>query len=175
MINYGKHTILKRDIEEVTKVLKSDHLTTGPTIEKFEHSLINKFGGKYCVVLSNGSAALFLLGKALNWSKGDHIGTTPISFIATANCIVNNNASPEFVDIDPKTYTIDPNKLEEKLNKYNYRLIAIDHADNIISFSNYQTNLIYVNNDIFNKIKHFHENNIDVKNITHSVKHFKNL
>ena len=66
-------------------------------------------------------------------------------------------------------------KLEEKLNKYNYRLIAIDHADNIISFSNYQTNLIYVNNDIFNKIKHFHENNIDVKNITHSVKHFKNL
>lgn len=129
MINYGKHTILKRDIEEVTKILKSNHLTTGPTIEKFEDSLINKFGGKYCTVLSNGSAALFLLGKALNWKKGDHVATTPISFIATANCIVSNNASPEFVDIDLKTYTIDPNKLEEKLKKKKLKaVIAVDYA-----------------------------------------------
>lgn len=66
-------------------------------------------------------------------------------------------------------------ELEEMLHKNNYKLIAIEHSGNIISFSNYQTNLIYVKNEIFDKIKQFHENNIDVKNITNKVNHYKFL
>ncbi len=63
-------------------------------------------------------------------------------------------------------------ELEEMLHKNKYKLIAIEHSDNIISFSNYQTNLIYVKNEIFDKIKQFHENNIDVKNVTSKVYHY---
>ena len=63
-------------------------------------------------------------------------------------------------------------ELEEMLHKNYYKLIAIEHSDNVISVSNYQTNLIYVKNEIFDKIKQFHENNIDVKNITSKVNHY---
>ena len=63
-------------------------------------------------------------------------------------------------------------ELEEMLHKNYYKLIAIEHSNNVISVSNYQTNLIYVKNEIFDKIKYFHENNIDVKNITSKVNHY---
>ncbi|MBD1146491.1 FkbM family methyltransferase [Pelagibacterales bacterium SAG-MED28] len=66
-------------------------------------------------------------------------------------------------------------EIENLLHKNDYKLIAIEHADNVISFSNYQTNLIYVKNEIFNKIKQFHENNIDVKNITNKVNNYQFL
>ena len=66
-------------------------------------------------------------------------------------------------------------KIEEFLQKNDYKLIAIDHADNVISFSNYQTNLIYVNKDIYNLIQKFHEKNTDVKNVTHSVRHYEKI
>ena len=117
MINYGKQSITDDDIKSVIKTLKSDYITQGYKIEEFEKKLNIKFGGKFCAVLNSGTSALYLLGKALNWKKKDIVITTPISFIASSNCIVNNEASPEFVDIDEKTYSIDPNKLEEKLKK----------------------------------------------------------
>ena len=117
MINYGRQLIENDDIKAVIKTLKSDFLTQGSKISEFEKKINQKFGGKYSCVLSNGTASLYLLGKALGWKKNDLIATTPISFIATSNCIVNNNATPEFIDIDNKTYLIDPNKLEHKLKK----------------------------------------------------------
>jgi len=129
MIYYGRHTINSQDIKSLIKVLKSNYLTSGPKVNEFEKKLLRKFGGKYCTVVNNGTAALHLLGKALNWKKNDVIATTPISFIATSNCIVNNNATPEFIDIDNKTYTIDPNKLENKLKiKRIKAVIAVDYA-----------------------------------------------
>ena len=129
MLNYGKQTITSKDIKSVLKVLNSNYLTSGPYVEKFEKDLNKKFGGKYCCVVSNGTAALYMLGKALGWKRNDLIATTPISFIATTNCIVQNGAKPEFVDIDKKTYTIDPNKLEEILKKKKLKaVIAVDYA-----------------------------------------------
>ena len=84
MISYGRHNIDSEDIKNVIKALKSDYLTSGPRIKEFENKLNKKFGGKYCTVVNNGTSALHLLGKALNWKKNDLIATTPISFIATS-------------------------------------------------------------------------------------------
>jgi len=123
MINYGKHTLGKSDYYSVAKSLRGEHLTTGLTIKKFETELIKKFGGKYCTVVNNGTSALFVVGKALGWKKGDRILTTPLSFLATANCIVNNNAIPDFVDIETKTFTIDPNRIEDKVKKKELKLL----------------------------------------------------
>ncbi len=129
MINYGKQLINDDDIKAVVKTLKSDFLTQGNKIEEFEKKINLKFGGKNCAVLNSGTSALYLLGKALKWGKNDTIVTTPISFIASSNCIVNNGATPEFVDIDEKTYSIDPNKLEEKVKRKKIKaVIAVDYA-----------------------------------------------
>ncbi len=129
MINYGKQTLNENDIKSVVKILKTPFLTSGPNIEKFEKELINKFGGKFCSVVNNGSSALYILGKSLGWKKGDCIITTPITFLATANCIVNNNAKPEFIDINNETYTIDPQRLEDRLKRKSFKaVIAVDYA-----------------------------------------------
>ena len=118
MIFYGRHYIDNEDVKAVTIALKSSKLTQGKYLKKFQNKLKKKFGAKYCSVVSNGTAALYLAGKALSWKKNDIILTTPNSFLATANCILYNNATPDFVDIDRKTYNISLDKLEEKINKY---------------------------------------------------------
>ena len=132
--NYGKHYISNKDIQSVIKVLKSDWLTQGPYIRKFEKNLNKYFGGKYCSVVSNGTSALFLTGLALGWRPGDIIITTPITFLATVNSIEYQGATPDFVDINAINYNIDLNKLEEKIIKYKKEnkkikaVIAVDFA-----------------------------------------------
>ena len=106
MINYGRQYIDADDIKAVLKVLKSDWLTQGPQIEKFENSLKKYFNAKYCTVLSNGTAALHLAALALGWRKNDIIITTPITFLATSNCILYCGATPTFVDIEEKYFKI---------------------------------------------------------------------
>ena len=129
MINYGKQTLRESDLRAVIKALRHNLLTSGPKIERFEKELIEKFGGKYCSVVNNGTSALNIVGKVLGWKKGDNIITTPLSFLATANCIVNNNATPVFSDIENKYFTIDPEKLEDKLRKISVKaVIAVDYA-----------------------------------------------
>ena len=136
MINYGKQFIDSNDIKAVVKVLKSDLITQGHQVEKFESALKLKFGAKFCRVLSNGTAALHLAGMALGWKKGDIILTTPISFLATANCILYSGATPDFVDINNSSYNIDTDKLANKIKKLNFRskkvvaVIATDYAGN---------------------------------------------
>ena len=115
MINYGRQFLDKKDIVSVSKVLSSDWLTQGPNVEKFENALKKKFGTNYCCVVANGTAALHLAGLSLGWKPGDIIITTPITFLATANCIVYTGATPNFVDINSATYTIDPNQLEDRI------------------------------------------------------------
>ena len=131
---YGKQYINSKDQKKVLEVLKSNYLTQGPKIDIFEKKLINKFGSKYSIAVSSGSAALHLVAKALNWSKKDTILTSPITFVSTANCIEHVGAKTDFVDIDKDTYTIDPNRLEDKCKKAKKRgskfkaVIAIDYA-----------------------------------------------
>ena len=82
-INYGFQTIENDDIKSVIKILKSKYLTQGPEVNKFENNLSKKLGSKYCLAVNNGTAALHLAGKALNWKKNDIVITTP-TFLSTA-------------------------------------------------------------------------------------------
>jgi dTDP-4-amino-4,6-dideoxygalactose transaminase len=129
-ISYAKQTIDQSDIKIVAKALKSEFLTQGPYGEFFEKNINKFFGSRYSAVVSNGTAGLFLAGKALGWEKNDVIITSPITFIASANAIINNGAIVDFVDIDKDTYNIDINKLEDKLkkNKKIKSIIAVDYA-----------------------------------------------
>lgn len=134
MISYGKQSINQADIDAIIEVLKGDWLTQGPSVERFENDLKEYFGAKYACVVSNGTAALHLTAIALGWKSGEIIITSPITFLATTNCIVYTGASPDFMDIDPKTYTIDPNQVEEKIKFYQSKkkkvkaIIGVDYA-----------------------------------------------
>ena len=134
IISYGKQKIDQNDVDAVCEVLKQDYLTQGPQVEKFETDLSSYFGSKYCCAVSSGTAALHLAGIALGWSRYDIVITTPITFLATVNAILYARAKPDFVDIDPFTYTIDPNKLEEKIKDYDKKgkrvkcVIGVDYA-----------------------------------------------
>ncbi len=98
IIPYGKQTILDEDIQSVVEVLKSDYLTTGPKIKEFEEALCKYSDAKYCVAVSNGTAALHLASLVL-LEEGDKVLTTPNSFLATSNSILYVKAKPIFVDI----------------------------------------------------------------------------
>lgn len=132
--SYGKQTIEGDDINAVVNVLKGDWLTQGPSVKEFEDSLSNKFKAKYVSVVANGTGGLHLIGLALGWKQGDIVLTTPITFLASANCILYSNATPDFVDIDSQTYTIDISKLEEKIKLYEKKgkkikaVVAVDFA-----------------------------------------------
>lgn len=132
--SYGKQTIEQDDIDAVVEVLKSDWLTQGPKVLEFEEALSEKFKAKYVSAVANGTAGLHLIGIALGWQKNDIIITSPITFLASANCILYNNAVPDFVDIDKNYYTIDIDKLEEKIKSYRGKgknikaVVAVDYA-----------------------------------------------
>ena len=134
MINYGRQYIDSDDVKAVLRVLKSDWLTQGPQIQKFENSLKAYFNSNYCTVLSSGTAALHLAVLTLGWNKEDIVITTPISFLATSNCILYCGATPSFVDIESKYFTIDVEKLEQKIKLFKKRekkivgIIATDYA-----------------------------------------------
>jgi perosamine synthetase len=134
LISYGKQFIDQDDIDAVVQVLRGDWLTQGPAVETFENDLRNYFDAKNACAVANGTAALHLTGLALGWQSGDIVLTSPITFLATANCIVYSGATPDFVDIDPITYTIDPNKVEEKIKLYQSKgkvvkaVIGVDYA-----------------------------------------------
>ena len=132
MISYGKQSINSGDIDSVIEVLKSDFLTQGSQVHKFEESLNSYFGSNYASVVSNGTAALHLAGMALGWSKGDVIIVPPITFLSTVNCVEFLNANPYFVDIDPETYTINPNLVEDaviKLRSKGKNIVAVIGVD----------------------------------------------
>lgn len=114
-IPYGKQTIDEEDILSVVEVLKSDFLTTGPKVKEFEESLAKYCGAKYCVSVSNGTAALHLASLIL-LNEGDKVLTTPNSFLATSNSILYSKAKPIFVDIS-EDGNIDLDICEEYLKK----------------------------------------------------------
>lgn len=113
IIPYGKQQITQDDIDAVSNALRGDFLTQGPTILEFENKFSNYIGCKYSVAVSNGTAALHLAALALNLKKGEKVITTPITFAASANCIRYCDGEVLFADIDPKTYLIDLEKVEE--------------------------------------------------------------
>ena len=114
-IPYGRQNITDEDIEAVVNVLKSDFLTQGPNIKLFEDAFAKYVGAKYAIAVSNGTAALHLCTLALNVKPGHKVITTPITFVASANCVRYCGGEVIFADIDPKTYLLDINKVRKLL------------------------------------------------------------
>ncbi|MFC1701850.1 UDP-4-amino-4,6-dideoxy-N-acetyl-beta-L-altrosamine transaminase [Pseudomonadota bacterium] len=115
MIPYGRHDISDIDIAAVIEVLQSDFLTQGPLIPKFENAVAAYCGTEHAVAVNSATSALHIACLALGLGPGDRFWTSPITFVATANCGLYCGASADFVDIDPRTYNMCPSALEEKL------------------------------------------------------------
>ncbi|WP_300474601.1 UDP-4-amino-4,6-dideoxy-N-acetyl-beta-L-altrosamine transaminase [uncultured Psychrobacter sp.] len=115
MIPYGRQDIIQRDIDAVTGVLKSDFLTQGPKVPLFEQAVMDVCGAKYAAAVNSATSALHVACLALDLKPGDWLWTTPNTFVASANCGLYCGAKVDFVDIDPKTYNLCPQKLAEKL------------------------------------------------------------
>lgn len=127
---YGRQWIDEDDINSVIQVLKGDYLTTGPYISKFETELANYVGSKYAVTFSNGTAALHGACFAAGIGEGDEVITTPITFVASANCILYQGGLPVFADIDEKTYNIDPNEIEKNITEKTKAIIPVHFTGN---------------------------------------------
>jgi UDP-4-amino-4,6-dideoxy-N-acetyl-beta-L-altrosamine transaminase len=131
-IPYGKQHITEEDIQAVVEVLRSDYLTQGPWISRFEEAFASYVGSKYAIAVSNGTAALHLGALALGVKPGDKVITTPITFAATANCVRYCGGEVVFADIDPDTYLLDiknVRKLLEEAPKGTYKgIIPVDFA-----------------------------------------------
>ena len=125
MITYSRQNISKQDIDAVISVLKSDFLTQGEMVPKFENAISNKIGVSYSVCVNSATSALHIACLALGLGEGDILWTSPNTFVASANCALYCGAQIDFVDIDPKTFCICPEKLEVKLRMYLFLLVGM--------------------------------------------------
>jgi UDP-4-amino-4,6-dideoxy-N-acetyl-beta-L-altrosamine transaminase len=117
MIPYGKQDINQADIDAVLEVLKSDFLTQGPKVPAFEQKVAGHVGARHALAVNSATSALHIACLALGLGEGDWLWTSPITFVASANCGLYCGAKVDFVDIDPKTYNLCPDKLAEKLKQ----------------------------------------------------------
>ena len=115
MIPYGRQDITQADIDAVVAVLQSDYLTQGPVVPRFERIVGDHVGAKHALAVNSATSALHIACLALGLGQGDWLWTTPITFVASANCGLYCGARVDFVDIDPKTYNLCPIALEAKL------------------------------------------------------------
>lgn len=117
MIPYGKQDINQQDIDAVVEVLKSDFLTQGPQVPLFEKAINEVTQSQYAVAVNSATSALHIACLALGVGEGDIVWTSPITFVASANCALYCGAGIDFVDIDPETYNLSPIELEKKLQQ----------------------------------------------------------
>ena len=117
LIPYGRQDISEKDIQKIVNVLRSDYITQGPTIQKFERRVADYCGVNYAYACNSATSGLHIACLALGVGNGDLVWTSPISFVASSNCALYCNADVDFVDIDPVSYNMSPAALEEKLIK----------------------------------------------------------
>jgi len=117
LIPYGRQDITEFDITQVVEVLKSDFLTQGPAVPKFENAVAQYCDAKFAVAVNSATSALHIACLALGLGPEDYLWTSPISFVASANCGLYCGAQVDFVDIDPQTYNMSVDALEQKLIK----------------------------------------------------------
>lgn len=115
MIPYGRQDITQADIDAVVEVLRSDFLTQGPMVPRFEHAIAAHCGVAHALAVNSATSALHIACLALGLGPGDWLWTTPITFVASANCGLYCGAQVDFVDIDPRTYNMSVQALEAKL------------------------------------------------------------
>lgn len=127
-IPYGRQNIEEDDIRAVNEVLRSDFITTGPKVAEFEASVCAYTGAAYAVAVSSGTAALHAACFAAGIEAGDEVITSPMTFAASANCVLYCGGIPVFADIDPETYNIDPDDVRRKITKKTRAVIAVHYA-----------------------------------------------
>jgi UDP-4-amino-4,6-dideoxy-N-acetyl-beta-L-altrosamine transaminase len=141
-IPYGRQNITQEDIDAVINVLKSDFLTQGPNIKLFEDAFADYVGSKFAIAVSNGTAALHLCTLAMNLNPGDKVITTPITFVASANCVRYCGGEVVFADIDSESYLLDINNvralLENDINKEIKGIIPVNFAGRVIDLEEFR-------------------------------------
>ena len=128
MIPYGHQWIDDDDIQAVVDVLRSDWLTTGPYVDEFEQEFAEAVDAKYAVSVSNGTAALHAAMFAIDIKPGDEVIVPPMTFAATANCVVYQGGTPVFADVDQDSLLLDPARVEEKITPITKAIIAVDYS-----------------------------------------------
>jgi len=128
LLPYGRQSISEDDIQAVTDVLRSAWLTTGPKVAEFEEALAAWVGAKYAVAFSSGTAALHGAAFAAGLKPGDEAITSPLTFAATANCVLYQGARPVFADVSPDTLNLDPDRCAERITTSTRAVLPVDYA-----------------------------------------------
>jgi UDP-4-amino-4,6-dideoxy-N-acetyl-beta-L-altrosamine transaminase len=127
-IPYGRHSLGPDDIQAVVDILNSDWLTQGPMVQQFEQAFALLCGARYALAVSSGTAALHLAALAAGFAPGDEVITSPITFVASANCVIYVGARPVFADIDPKTGCIAAGQIAKQLTPATRGIIPVHFA-----------------------------------------------
>ncbi|MBZ5599813.1 MAG: UDP-4-amino-4,6-dideoxy-N-acetyl-beta-L-altrosamine transaminase [Acidobacteriia bacterium] len=128
LLPYGHHSIEESDIEAVVQTLRSDWLTTGPKIAEFEEAIAAWVGAKYAVSFSSGTSALHAAAFAAGLQAGDEAITSPLTFAATANCVLYQGATPVFADVSPDTLNLDPQAAAARITSRTRAILPVDYA-----------------------------------------------
>jgi perosamine synthetase len=128
LLPYGRQSIAEDDIQAVVDVLRSDWLTTGPKVGEFEEALAARVGAKFAVAFSSGTGALHGAAFSAGLKSGDAAVTSPLTFAATANCVLYQGAQPVFADVSPDTLNLDPDHLAERIKPNTRAVFPVDYA-----------------------------------------------
>jgi perosamine synthetase len=128
LLPYGRQLIEDADVQAVVEVLRSDWLTTGPKVAEFEEVFARRVGAEHAVSFSSGTAALHGAVFAAGLKAGDEAITTPLTFAATANCILYQDATPVFADVCADTLNLDPERVEERITTNTRAILPVDYA-----------------------------------------------
>lgn len=125
---YGRQSISDEDVDAVAEALRSDWLTTGPKVGEFERAFASYVGAREAVAVSNGTAALHALMRALGVGPGDEVIVPTMTFAATSNAALYEGATPVFADVDAKTLLLDPASVEARITPRTKAVVAVDYA-----------------------------------------------
>ena len=125
---YGRQSISDEDVAAVVECLPSDFLTCGPGVEEFERAFAQHVGAIFAVAVNSATAALHLAMRAAQIAEGDRVVTSPNTFLASANCASFVGATPDFSDIDPVSYNLDPEALASGWQEDTRAVVAVDYA-----------------------------------------------
>jgi perosamine synthetase len=128
LLPYGHQSIDEADIQAVVETLRSDWLTTGPKIAEFEEAFAARTGAKYAVSFSSGTAALHAAAFTAGLKAGDEAITSPLTFVATANCVLYQEAVPVFADVSPDTLNLDPEQAAACITSRTRAILPVDYA-----------------------------------------------
>jgi perosamine synthetase len=128
MLPYGRQDVTEADIQAVVEVLRGDWLTNGPAVARFEEAFASRVGARFAVALSSGTAALHAAASVAGLGPGDEVILSPLTFLASANCILYCGATPVFADIDPSTLNLDPKSIENKLSPRTKAILPVHFA-----------------------------------------------